>query len=71
VPYKVFEIESVKSFSEAIETIDKQESQTLIVDEIIPREIKTTPFFILAMITMMLLVFAQIYTAWGVRKAYE
>jgi len=71
VPYKVFEIESVKSFSEAIDTIDKQESQTLIVDEIIPREIKTAPFFILAMITMMLLVFAQFYTAWGVRKAYE
>jgi mxaC protein len=71
IPYKVFEIESVKSFSEAIDTIDKQESQTLIVDEIIPREIKTAPFFIVAMITMMLLMFAQFYTAWGVRKAYE
>jgi len=71
VPYRVFEIESVKSFSEAIGTIDKQEDQTLIVEEIIPREIKTTPFFWMAMITMMLLMMAQFYTAWGVRKAYE
>jgi mxaC protein len=71
IPYKVFEIESVKSFSEAIDTIDKKESQTLIVEEIIPREIKTEPFFWLAMLTMLILVIAQFYTAWGVRKAHE
>lgn len=71
IPYKVFEIESVKSFSEAIDTIDKRESQTLIVEEIIPREIKTEPFFWLAMLTMLILVLAQFYTAWGVRKAHE
>ncbi len=71
VPYRVFEIESVKSFSEAIDTIDKKESQTLIVEEIIPREIKTAPFFWLAMMTMLILVLAQFYTAWGVRKAHE
>jgi len=71
IPYRVFEIESVKSFSEAIETIDEQQDQTLIVEEIIPREVKTAPFFWLAMITMLVLVSAQFYTAWGVRKAHE
>jgi mxaC protein len=71
IPYKVFEIESVKSFSEAIDTIDKQESQTLIVEEILPREIKIAPFFWIAMLTMLILVLAQFYTAWGVRKAHE
>ena len=71
IPYKVFEIESVKSFSEAIDTIDKKEMQTLIVEEIIPRETKLEPFFWLAMITMLILVLAQFYTAWGVRKAHE
>jgi len=71
IPYKVFEIESVKSFSEAIDTIDKQESQTLIVEETIPREIKIAPFFWVAMLTMLILVLAQFYTAWGVRKAHE
>ncbi|HDY85611.1 hypothetical protein LCGC14_0625300 [marine sediment metagenome] len=71
VPYRVFEIESVKSFSEAIDTIDKQQDQTLIVNEVMPREIKTAPFFWVAMITMLLLMMAQFYTAWGVRKAHE
>jgi len=71
VPYRVFDIESVKSFSEAIDTIDKQQDETLIVEEIIPRETKTEPFFWLAMITMLILVLAQFYTAWGVRKAHE
>lgn len=71
VPYRVFEVESVKSFSEAIDTIDKQQNQTLIVEETIPREIKTAPFFLFAMITMLVLVLAQFYTAWGVRKAHE
>ena len=59
IPYRVFDIESVKSFSEAIDTIDKQQDQTLIVEEIIQREIKTEPFFWLAMITMLILVLAH------------
>ena len=71
IPYRVFDIESVKSFSEAIDTIDKQQDQTLIVEEIIPRVTKTEPFFWLAMMTMLILVLAQFYTAWGVRKAHE
>jgi mxaC protein len=71
IPYRVFEIESVKSFSEAIDTIDEQQDQTLIVEEVIPRESKTTPFFWLAIITMLILVLAQFYTAWGVRKAHD
>lgn len=71
VPYRVFEIESVKSFSEAIDTIDQQQQQTLIVEEIIPRESKSAPFFWIAMMTMLLLVIAQFYTAWGVKKAHE
>ena len=71
VPYRVFEIESVKSFSEAIDTIDQQQQQTLIVEEIVPREKKNEPFLWLAMMTMLILVLAQFYTAWGVRKAHE
>ena len=65
------EIESVKSFSEAIDTIDQQQQQTLIVEEIVPREKKNEPFLWLAMMTMLILVLAQFYTAWGVRKAHE
>lgn len=71
IPYRAFEIESVKTFSDAIDTIDKQEYQTLIVEETLPRESKTKPFYWVAMLAMLLLMLAQFYTAWGVKKAHE
>ncbi|MDH5357101.1 MAG: VWA domain-containing protein [Gammaproteobacteria bacterium] len=71
IPYRAFEIESLKSFSEAIDEIDKQEYQTLIVEQTLPREQKMIPFFWGALLAMLLLVMAQFYTAWGVRKAHE
>ncbi|MFW5447321.1 MAG: vWA domain-containing protein [Methylophagaceae bacterium] len=71
VPYRAFEIESVKTFSEAMDAIDKQQYQTLIVEETLPRQDMTKPFYLVALITLLLLTFARFYTAWGVRKAYE
>ncbi|MDC9725762.1 MAG: VWA domain-containing protein [Gammaproteobacteria bacterium] len=71
VPYKAFEIESVKTFSEAMDAIDKQQYQTLIIEETLPREMKVKPLYITAIIAMLLLVLAQIYTVWGVKKAGE
>ena len=71
LPYRAFEIESLKTFSEAISEIDKQEYQTLIVEETLPREQKSKPFFWAALLAMMLLASAQLVTAWGVRKAHE
>lgn len=71
LPYRAFEIESLKTFSEAIAEIDKQQYQTLIVEYTLPREQKSKPFFWMAMFAMLLLVLAQLYTAWGVRTAHE
>jgi mxaC protein len=71
MPYLPFEIGSMKSFSEAIDTIDKQQYQTLIVEETLPKEEKATVFLIMALVLMFLLMLAQVYTAWGVRKAHE
>ncbi|MDO7598241.1 MAG: VWA domain-containing protein [Pseudomonadota bacterium] len=71
IPYLPFEIGSMKSFSEAIATIDKQQYQTLIVEETLPREDKAKVFLIIAMLAMFLLMLAQMYTAWGVRKAHQ
>lgn len=71
IPYLPFEIGSMKSFSEAIDTIDKQQYQTLIVEETLPREEKAKVFLIIAMLAMLLLMLAQLYTAWGVRKAHQ
>jgi mxaC protein len=70
-PYLPFEIGSMKSFSEAIDTIDKQQYQTLIVEETLPKEEKAKVFLISALALMFLLMLAQVYTAWGVRKAHE
>lgn len=71
VPYKAFEAGSLKDFAEALDEIDKQQYQTLVVQETSPKQTKTKPFYAVAMITVLLLALAQIYTAWGVRKAYE
>ncbi|MFT7414582.1 MAG: mxaC protein, partial [Methylophagaceae bacterium] len=71
MPYLPFEIGSMKSFSEAIDTIDKQQYQTLIVEETLPKEEKAKVFLAMALVLMFLLLLAQVYTAWGVRKAHE
>ena len=71
IPYLPFEIGSMKSFSEAIDTIDKQQYQTLIVEETLPKEEKSNVFLMMAMLAIFILMLAQLYTAWGVRKAHE
>jgi mxaC protein len=71
IPYLPFEIGSMKSFSEAIDTIDEQQYQTLIVEETLPKEEKSRVFLVVALLAMFLLMLAQMYTAWGVRKAHQ
>lgn len=71
IPYLPFEIGSMKSFSEAIDTIDKQQYQTLIVEETLPKENKAYLFLITGLVLMLLVMLAQFYTAWGVKKAHE
>ena len=71
IPYVAFELGSMKEFSEAIDTIDKQQYQTLIVEETLPREDKAEVFLITALVLMFLLMLAQLYTAWGVRRAHQ
>jgi mxaC protein len=70
IPYRVFETDSVTSFSATMDTIDKQQNQTLIVEELIPHESKSATFLWVAMIAMLLLLIAQLYTVWGVRSAH-
>jgi mxaC protein len=70
-PYRAFEAKSLKEFAKAMNDIDGQQYQTLIVEETLPREQKHKPFYWLVMIALLLLVMAQVYSAWGVRKAHE
>jgi len=71
IPYRAFEIESLKSFSKAIDTISEQQYQTLIVEETLPREHKEKIFLIVAMLGLLLLMLARFYSVWGVRKAQQ
>ncbi len=71
MPYRAFEVESVKTFSKALDEIDKQHYQPLIVEETLPKEPKARLFYWLAMVAMLLLASAQLYSLWGVRKADE
>ena len=70
-PYRAFEAKSLSEFADAMDEIDSQQYQTLIVEETLPREQKHKPFYWLVMIALLLLVMAQVYSAWGVRKAHE
>lgn len=71
IPYRVFETDSVASFSATMDTIDKQQHQTLIVEEVMPQQSKTAPLLWAAMIIILLLLMTQFYTVWGVRKAHK
>ena len=54
-PYKVFEAESLQTFSQAIEEIDRQQYRTLLVEELLPREYKSQAFYLIAFFTVLLL----------------
>jgi mxaC protein len=54
-----------------MDTIDKQQYQTLIVQETLPKEEKSRPFLWVAILTIIILMLAQIYSAWGVRQAHQ
>tara|TARA_R110002050_G_scaffold71891_3_gene154676 strand:- start:60653 stop:61675 length:1023 start_codon:yes stop_codon:yes gene_type:complete len=71
IPYRVFETDSVASFSATMDTIAKQQTQTLMVEELVPQEPKTAPFLWTAMTAMLLLLMAQLYTVWGVKRAHQ
>ncbi|MEX1199568.1 MAG: vWA domain-containing protein [Methylophaga sp.] len=71
VPYKAFEAGSLKSFAEAMDEIDRQQYETLLVQETLPHEPKADVFLWLALLAMMLLAASHVYTFWGVRKAHE
>lgn len=68
-PYHVFEVEELKDFSEAMDEIDRQQYQTLIVEEMLPRESKEKPFYWIAMLSMLMLTLSKLYTMWGVKTA--
>ncbi len=71
VPYRAFEAGSLKDFADALDEIDRQQYQTLLVQETLPHEPKADVFLWIALFAMLLLAASHVYTFWGVRKAHE
>ena len=71
VPYQAFEAGSLEAFGEAIDEIDRQQYQTLLVQETLPHEPKSDVFLWIVLLAMLLLAASHLYTFWGVRKAHE
>lgn len=71
VPYRAFEAGSLETFAEAMAEIDRQQYQTLIVEETLPHEPKADLLLWIALLAMLLLAASHVYTFWGVRKAHE
>lgn len=71
VPYRAFEADSLQTFSDAMDEIDRQQYQTLIVEETLPHQPKHDVFLWLAFFAMLILAASHLYSYWGVRKAHE
>jgi mxaC protein len=70
-PYIGFEIESLNNFSDILDIIDKEQTETLIVNETIPREPMAEPFLLIAIVASFILLLSYIYTVWGVRSVNQ
>src|SRR5690554_6725806 len=71
VPYQAFEAGSLEQFSAAINTIDQQHYQTLLLQERIPRQSLADYFLWVALGSLLLLTASQLYTLSGVKRAYR
>ncbi|AFJ01479.1 MxaC, protein involved in Ca2+ insertion into methanol dehydrogenase [Methylophaga frappieri] len=71
VPYRAFEAGSLKSFADALDEIDRQQYQPLLVQETLPHEPKSDVFLWLALFALLILAASHTYSYWGVQKAHE
>lgn len=69
VPYTAFEAGSMQEYAAAINEIDRQQYQPLIVDEVVPKQTQRKPFLIIACWSLLLLALAYSYSFWGIRQA--
>ncbi|MCX4190924.1 vWA domain-containing protein [Methylophaga sp. OBS1] len=70
-PYQAFEAGSLKEFAAAIDEIDRQQYQPLIIEERLPKQSRADVLLYLALLCCGVLAFARLYTRWGVEKAFD
>ncbi len=71
VPYRAFEASSLEAFADALEDIDEQHHQPLIIEETLPHQPKADLLLWVALVALLLLASSHVYTFWGVNKAHE
>lgn len=71
VPYQAFEAGSLEEFAQAMENINQQHYQTLLLEQKMPRESLADYFLWVALLGLLLLTASQIYTWYGVSRAYR
>lgn len=69
-PYQAFEAGSLEEFAAAIDEIDRQQYQPLIVAERLPKQSLVDVFLWLALLALLPLAAARGYTFWGVSQAF-
>ncbi|WP_430009444.1 vWA domain-containing protein [Methylophaga lonarensis] len=65
IPYQAFEAGSLSDFADAIDAIDQQHYETLMVDEVQPRKSLADRFLLFALMLAGLLAAIQAYSWWG------
>lgn len=70
-PYQAFEAGSLKEFAEAIDEIDRQQYQPIIVEERLPKQSLADFSLLLALLFCLPLTLARLYTFWGVHRAFQ
>lgn len=68
VPYTAFEAGSMEEYAAAIDEIDRQQYQSLIVEEVLPKQSKIDSFLGFACFALLILAAAYSYSFSGVRK---
>lgn len=66
VPYKVFEVDNDAKVTNAFIEIDQAQSETIIVNEIQPKEPKAHIFLSIAILSLIPLVMVRLYSLWGI-----
>ncbi len=71
VPYQVFEAGSHEQFSDAFSDINQDQLLPLKLNKTIAKQPKTTRFYSIAFLAILILASIQLYTLWGIRKTQQ
>lgn len=69
VPYQVFEADNDAEFFDAFIEINQHQSDSIIVNELQPKEPKADLFILIALVCLLPLVMIRLYALWGIKHS--